>query len=612
MAEHMSEQEILKLLKKLDQESNQLHEEHQEAGYSGQNVEINDKIIDGFIKVEHGKIIVGNPSNGGRIPIINAKLPVRLYIDGQEAIGETKVSSASNIEWRIEEKPLFEITVSEDKLEAYLTINRTRRHAWILKEVATTLYAVLRAEEDPTIILETVYLQDVLSAVEKMNIKMNLDIAMIQAEILNPSFKPIKFAYGKAPVQGQHAQLNLFFSENIESIFNEVKGSIDYKNHMNIPSVKNGDVIARKTPLVEGTAGYDVYGNVLLPDPVNDIRIVAKQNVEITPEAIAIARKEGRPRITGNKIKYLDINTTYIVPGDVDLHTGNIVFAGDVVVYGDVTDNMIIESLGNIYISGSVFNSTLTATGSIAVQGNVIGSNLYSGYFGMLYNRLYNTSNQLIQYIEKMLVSTKMLLAEIGKKNKHIRYGQVLVLLIESKYNQMPEIVKEMLSVISSIQSLNKEAMQQLKYYLELSLHPAKIVEVMTAARLEDFLRILRETFMRIALSQEAHVQININQSQNSTLKSNGDILIRKEGVIQCDLYSAGNIIFFLDNSVCRGSKLEAGDTISAMYVGGITGVGTTLKAAKKVMIKKMFEGRVCIDRSCIDIFEPIEDKTFE
>jgi uncharacterized protein (DUF342 family) len=199
--------------------------------------------------------------------------------------------------------------------------------------------------------------------------------------------------------------------------------------------------------------------------------------------------------VTGNQIKYFEINTAYIVPGNVDLQTGNIVFAGDVIVYGDVMDNLIIKSLGNIYVGGSVFNSTLTASGSIAVKGNVLGSNLYSGNFGM---------------------------------------------------------------------------------------------------------------------DQESQVQININQGQNSTLKSNGDILIRKEGVIHCDLYSAGNIVFSLDNSVCRGSRLEAGDTISAMYVGGITGVRTSLKAAKKIIVKKMFEGRVIVGRQSMDIFESVEDMTFD
>lgn len=611
MSDHISEQEILKLIKKLDQDSRSQEWEGLGAS-STTGINIDGKVEDGYIKVEHGKIIVVNPSNGGKIPTIKAKPPVKLFVDGNEINKATKVSSESAIEWKIEDKPLFEISVSEDKIDAYLTINRIQRHAWSLADKALELDVTLIVEEDSSIILETINLQDILTAVENMNIKMNLDVAAVQMEILQPSHRPVKIARGKPPVQGQDARLDMFFSENIENIFTEVRGLIDYKNHMNIPSVKSGDAIAKKTPPVEGQTGYDVFGNVLLPDPVKDIRIAGKDNVEITPDSIVIAKKEGRPRVTGNQIKYFDINTAYLVPGNVDLQTGNIVFAGDVIVYGDVMDNMIIESLGNIYVAGSVFNSTLTATGSIAVKGIVVGSNLYSGYFGMLYNRLYNCSKQLMNILEKIMKSTKMLLNEIGKKNMQVRYGQVLLLITESNYQQVWDVVKELLGVISSIQSYNKDALQQLKNYLELFLQPSKIVEIMTAPRMEDFLRVLKEAFMRVALSQETNVQININQGQNSILKSNGDILIRKEGVIQCDLYSAGNIIFFLDNSVCRGSKLEAGDTISAMYVGGITGVGTILKATKKVIVKKMFEGRVIVDRQSMDIFEPVEEKTFD
>ncbi|AOZ93605.1 DUF342 domain-containing protein [Paenibacillus crassostreae] len=607
----ISEQEILKLLKKLDQYS---HSQEREGIGSSSTTPINldDEVVDGFIKVEHGKVIVGNPSNGGKVPTLKVQAPVKLLIDGQEISKETKVSSESVIEWKIEEKPLFEISVSEDKIDAYLTINRTQRHAWSLADKALELGVTLTAEEDSSIVLETINLQDILTAVENMNIKMNLDVPAIHMEILQLSHRPVKIARGKPPVQGQDARLDIFFSENIENILTEVRGLIDYKNHMNIPSVKSGDVIAKKTPPVEGQTGYDVLGNVLFPDPVKDIRIAGRDNVEITSDSIVIAKKEGRPRVTGNQIKYFDINTAYLVPGNVDLQTGNIVFAGDVIVYGDVMDNMIIESLGNIYVAGSVFNSTLTATGSIAVKGNVFGSNLYSGYFGMLYNRLYNNSKQLMDILEKMMQSAKMLLSEISKKNMQVRYGQVLLLVIESNYQQVWDVLKELMGVISGIQSYNKDALQELNNYLELFLQPTKIVEIMTAPRMEDFLRVLKKAFMRVALSQESQVQININQGQNSTLKSNGDILIRKEGVIQCDLYSARNIIFFLDNSVCRGSKLEAGDTISAMYVGGITGVVTSLKATKKVIVKKMFEGRVIIDRQSMDIFEPIEEKTFD
>ena len=613
MSDHISEQEIINLLKKLDQDPRS--QEWEATGLfssATQDVETEGEIRDGFIEVKQGKISVRNPFNGGMIPTIRAQLPARLLVNGLPISKATKVSSESVFELEIVEKPLFEVSISENKMEAYLTINRKQRHPWVLIEKTSSLNMILTVKEDKSIILETISLQEIIKVIENMNIKMNLDITAIQIEILHPSFKPTIIAKGKAPVQGQDAQLDIFFSENIENIFSEVKGSVDYKNHLNIPSVKSGDIIAKKTPSVEGHSGYDVSGNVLLPIPIKDIRIAGKHNVEIKQDSFVIARKEGRPRVTGNQIKYFDINTSYIVPGDVDLKTGNIVFAGDVIVYGDVLDNMIIESLGNIYVAGSIFNATLTATGSIAVKGNVIGSNLYSGYFGMLYNRLYYSSKKLIDILEEMIRSSKLLLTELSKKNKQVLYGQVLVLIAENKYHKMGEDVNDLLGVISSIQTYHSKALQELKYYLELFLQPAKIIEVMTAPRMENFLRILKEAFMRVALSQETNVQININQGQKSLLKSNGNIHIQKEGIIQCDLYSAGNIIFSHEDSVCRGSKLEAGDTISAMVVGGITGVGTSLKATNKIIVKKMFEGKVIVDRYSRDIFELVEDETFD
>jgi hypothetical protein len=135
----------------------------------------------------------------------------------------------------------------------------------------------------------------------------------------------------------------------------------------------------------------------------------------------------------------------------------------------------------------------------------------------------------------------------------------------------------------------------------------------MTAPRMEDFLRILKEAFMRVALSQETNVQIVINKGQKSILKSNGDILIRKDGVIQCDLYSTGNIIFFLENFVCRGVPNWRRETpYQQCLLVGRQEYGQALKLQKKVVVKKMFEGKIIVDRYSVEIFEPVEEKTFD
>src|SRR5690606_7024020 len=91
-------------------------------------------------------------------------------------------------------------------------------------------------------------------------------------------------------------------------------------------------------------------------------------------------------------------------------------------------------------------------------------------------------------------------------------------------------------------------------------------------------------------------------------LKSNGDIIVYREGVILSDMYSAGNIVFKHENSLCRGSKLDSGGIIVVKTVGGETGAETMLKATREVRSKKMYAGRICVGKSCMDIFDPIEE----
>lgn len=64
MSDFISEQEILKLLKKLDHDSQESESERMGSS-SEAGINIEGQIKDGYIKVEQGKIIIGNPSNGG-------------------------------------------------------------------------------------------------------------------------------------------------------------------------------------------------------------------------------------------------------------------------------------------------------------------------------------------------------------------------------------------------------------------------------------------------------------------------------------------------------------------------------------------------------------------
>lgn len=84
MPEYISEQDILNLLKKLDQDSRSSNLGlNQAASFTSQTMHVEQEAADGFIQVENGKIIVGNPSNGGEFPTLTSVPPVRLFVDGK-------------------------------------------------------------------------------------------------------------------------------------------------------------------------------------------------------------------------------------------------------------------------------------------------------------------------------------------------------------------------------------------------------------------------------------------------------------------------------------------------------------------------------------------------
>lgn len=609
----ISEAELKRLIHQLDIGGEDADGEEDASAAPGERDE-NGQLVkqDGSIRIRNQQIHVQDPIAGGEYAVIYPMSPVRLFVNEQEVVWEAPVRASDRISWKVEEQPLFEITISEDKLLAHLRLFATERYASRLVDAGPDRRVIVRAEDDESIVLKTVQLADVVAKLEEMSIKSRIEFAAIQRELLEPTYEPIVVASGKAPADGEDARLEIYFDQQVRSEFFEVDGAIDFRNHLRIPTVQKGDLMARKIPMVDGTAGYDVLGNVTLPKPPKDLFILAKPNVELTADGRVIARKQGRPRITGGKIKTLDVSTSYVVSGNVDISTGNIVFSGDVIVCGDVTDNMIVESLGNVYVYGHVFNSTITATGSINVRGNVISSRLYSGYFGVLFNRLYHTSKQLCDSIEKLLAASKLLEEALEAKRQPVRFGQIVQLLLETKMRDILPAIKELQFVISNIRNIRQTEYEKLKEISEMFTKPTKLIESATREFVQGFLALLQDTHGEVARMQEEQVEISINQCQGGELKSNGDIVIHRDGVLLCELFSARNIVFLSEQGICRGSRLDAGDSIRASIVGGQTGAISVLKARRKVQIRKMYSGRICVGKYCKDVFEPIEQTIFD
>lgn len=57
---------------------------------------------------------------------------------------------------------------------------------------------------------------------------------------------------------------------------------------------------------------------------------------------------------------------------------------------------------------------------------------------------------------------------------------------------------------------------------------------------------------------------------------------------------------------------LHTGGSISAHFVGGESGAQSYLKAKHSVTVRKMYLGKVTVDRFTTDIEEPVENMTFD
>lgn len=150
------------------------------------------------------------------------------------------------------------------------------------------------------------------------------------------------------------------------------EGKADYKNVDNIHQVKKGDVLAVKTPMVQGVPGRDIFGKPLPATAAKDITFKIGLNTGISPDGLNLVALVGG--YVYHQAGAICVGVTYVLKGDVDFHTGNLHYQGDIQILGNVTDGFIVEAEGNITVEGTVEGADVISHGG--------GVHIKSGVFG--------------------------------------------------------------------------------------------------------------------------------------------------------------------------------------------------------------------------------------
>ncbi len=549
--------------------------------------------IDGFIEVRDHEIFVIDAKEGGKQPILLPNINLHITINGQVLTRERVVFEHDKIHVQNNiTSPAYAVQVSKDHLSVFLQVYPELFQKYQLKNKKRANQLMLEMETVPAECDVEEYSSQIVEEVMKKGIRVEVNTTLIMQELMNPTFKPILVAEGLPFIPAVDAQLESFIVQNITEIMEEVDGKVDFKNRLKIPTVKAGQVIAQLHPPKEGKDGINIFGDILHPKPPKKLEVRVKPRVRLNDDGTVIALQSGRPSITGRTVKHIDILDTYIVEGDVCMKTGNIYFNGDVIVRGNVRDNMSVECSGSLFVYGNVYNARLTATQHIYIFGTVINSKVIAGQLSVFYSSIYKLSQDLSITIVKLQEALDQLKSSLQAKGLAFDFGHVLTTLIDAKFSR---IIQNANDIFTIIQEMPNQAKVSAKFRILLNSllkfkHPHTIRTVHSEAELHSILFSVKDVITEMESMITDASQVQIDSANMATIKTNGDIVVKKEGVINSNLFAGGNIFFDLLDSVTRGGKLEALKSIRAGVVGTQLGVPPELYAGESISIMKIFQ----------------------
>lgn len=157
-------------------------------------------------------------------------------------------------------------------------------------------------------------------------------------------------------------------------------GTVDYWSMNLIETVVRGQVIAIYKPAVQGTEGRTILGEVLPAKHCRELPPLRGRGFDRSNDNLTyVANMDGKIEMVNDRI---NISNFHEIFSNIDMLFGNIDFAGDVVIHGNVCTGMSVKARGTLTVDGVVEGAKLWAGKDIIIRGGVLGDNradIYSG-----------------------------------------------------------------------------------------------------------------------------------------------------------------------------------------------------------------------------------------
>lgn len=246
------------------------------------------------------------------------------------------------------------LTISKDKMHATIIFNCTEKD--------------LEEKKD-------FYVGEALKLLHQNKIKEGILITVLQEE-LSPE-KEYMIAKGTHPVNGKDSVVRYFtLSERKPTIRQD--GKADYYDMNFIDEVKKGDWLGEKIPPTRGTPGKTVTGEIVVPRPGRDSKLLydRKTVAEVEEEGKIVLRAHIDGVVTFKDGK-ISVDNHLIIAGDVGVETGNIEFDGTVTIKGIIHSGFTVKATKDISILGEMGLSGVkmveSLKGDIFIKGGIFG-----------------------------------------------------------------------------------------------------------------------------------------------------------------------------------------------------------------------------------------------
>lgn len=197
----------------------------------------------------------------------------------------------------------------------------------------------------------------------------------IEQQLQEKNLSDFVIASGLHPIDGTDTQFKSLVPDIVERPQIDDDGICDFRNLSSIVIVKEGDPVMRRVPAIQGEKGYNVFGKLL--DCYHGIEVPFSQNQQgvcVAPDDqnVLLSTLTGTATLIPHGIIVLPV----LVVDEVNLETGNIDFAGTVIVLGNVETGMKIYALDDVNVEGNVENASIECGGSLTVYNFVQNSHL--------------------------------------------------------------------------------------------------------------------------------------------------------------------------------------------------------------------------------------------